>query len=580
MKKRSYLILYLLFIPVLLFAEWSSNPAQNFAVCDLAGSQAVPKIATSLNGDTYISWFSNEFGNYDVRLQRFDVYGNELWAHNGIIISNHPSMTWLTDWDMTVDETNHSVLTFQDIRNGGNNNIYAYRISPEGDFVWGADGLELSNTGAFDVSPKVTVTNAGNAVIAWQSDEVIIMQKISPEGNLLWGANGITISCADTYSWPQLLPVGLDDVVMKFFKDSGVPWAPTRHVYAQRFDANGTAVWSEDTIISIAGGISAWTQIFPFINDGNDGFFIAWHDDRDFNMLASVFIQHVDSEGITLYSDNGLEVSLMPNRNHFYPHLAFPTHSYDVYVYWNEMDGNQVQRGIYGQKISATGERLWSNNGMAFIELSSTNVYPIASRSSSSNSVVFYEEYLTTLNTQVKAMCIDADGNFVWEVEQVILSSVSSEKLHPDVNNFDNDQWIAVWEDRRFDNGDIFAQNIQITGELGPVSVGADDPESYNSESFALFGNYPNPFKLTTTIKFTTGNTEKNNVILIYNMKGQLVKKFKIQSPIELGTKFKINEVEWDGKAENGKSVQTGVYFSILEINNRIVDCHKLILLR
>ncbi|MCK4338645.1 MAG: T9SS type A sorting domain-containing protein [Candidatus Cloacimonetes bacterium] len=577
MKKKCYLILLLLLIPILLFAEWSSNPAQNFAVCDLTGSQAIPKIATSSTGDTYISWFSNETGNYDVRLQRFDVQGNELWVHNGILISDHPSMSWLTDWDMTVDNANHAILTFQDIRNLGNNNIYAYRISPDGDFVWGNDGLDLTNSTAFDVSPKVTVTNTGNAVFAWQADEVIIMQKISPEGNLLWGDNGITLTCADTYSWPQLLPAGTDDVIMKFFEDSGLFPMTTRHVYAQRFDANCNVVWSEDTIISNAGGISAWTQIFPFISDGNDGFFIAWHDDRDNNMLADIFIQHVDSNGNTLWTANGVEVSTMPNRNHFYPQLVYPLNRGDVYVFWNEMDSDQNLRGIYGQKMSETGDRLWTGYGKVFIEICSTDYYPFAARSSDTDAVVFYDEYLDALNSNIKAMRIAPDGSYVWTEQHIMLSSVSSEKLHFDVNNFANDQWIAVWEDRRNDNGDIYAQNIQITGELGPVSVGVDDPESYNSESFALFGNYPNPFnpdKIGTTIRyFLPRYTEVK--IQIYNIKGQLVKNCKVEN-----TKSGVNNIIWNGEDDSGKPVANGIYFYSLKVGNKVIDTKKCLIIR
>ena len=37
-------------------------------------------------------------------LQKFDVYGNELWAEGGLLISDHTQDTWLTDWDMTVDQ--------------------------------------------------------------------------------------------------------------------------------------------------------------------------------------------------------------------------------------------------------------------------------------------------------------------------------------------------------------------------------------------------------------------------------------------------------------------------------------------
>ncbi len=568
----------------LLFGQWSSDPAVNFAVSDLTGSQVIPKIGTNIAGDSYIGWFSSETGNYDVRLQRFDSQGYEMWAHNGILISDHTSMSWLTDWDMVVDAENHAILTFQDIRNAGNNNIYAYRISPDGDFIWGDDGIELSNSTAFDVSPKVTVTGAGDAVIAWSSDgNVIIMHKISPEGDLLWGDNGITLSCENDYTWPQLIPVGTDDVIMKFFEDIGAFPMTTRHVYAQRFDVNGNAVWSEDTIISNAGGISLWTTLFPMVPDRNEGFFIAWHDDRDFNNLASIFIQHVDVDGNTLFTENGVEVSTMPNRNHFYPQVAYPLYSEDVFVYWNEMDGYQNLRGIYGQKLNMAGERLWSDHGMTFIEISDTDIFPIRARGTDSDVVVFYEEFPNALDSHVKAMRIDIDGAYVWDSEHITLSSVSSQKLHPDVNRLNLDQWIAVWEDTRNDGGDIYAQNVNLDGTLGPQVIGVEDDLHPEAAGFNLY-NYPNPFNPETTISFTTENTEKNTELVIYNLKGQKVKTIdvatRISTPLQPSPSYGVASrmtqasgntytVSWNGTDDSGKPVSSGIYFYKLESGNK-----------
>jgi len=369
MKKYFTLLLFGFGICIYSFGQWPSDPMENLVLSNATGEQAIPKVATSINGITYVAWYSNTSGNYDVMLQKLDVYGNKLWEENGIIVSDHPAMTWLTDWDMTVDQTDHAILTFQDIRNG-DNDVFAYRISPDGDFVWGADGIEMSTGAAFDVSPKVCITNDNNACFAWQADDVVILQKISPDGNKLWGENGITLSGTNTYSWPQLLAVGDDDVILKYFEDSGNFPALTRLAFAQRFDDDGNPVWNNDAIISNAGGITAWTQVLPFINDGNDGFFMAWDDDRDNNMLASTYIQHISVDGELLLGTNGTEVSTMTNRNHFYPFVVMPEGSEDVFVFWNEQDGDQNNRGIYGQKISATGDRVWTDNGKSIIEIS------------------------------------------------------------------------------------------------------------------------------------------------------------------------------------------------------------------
>jgi hypothetical protein len=473
MKKYLLFLLLLLpgIIPLNLAAQWSNNPAVNNVICNSSGEQAIPKIATCPNGDSYIGYFSSEGGNYNIRLQRLDALGNIQWAANGILISNHPQETWLTDWDMTCDAANHAILAFNDIRMGGTN-VVVYRISPSGSFVWGNDGILLSNTTAFNAAPKVISTNAGNIVVAWQADDVIIMQKLNAAGALQWGPAGITLTSANTLSWPQLMPVGTDDFILKYFDDSGPGWSPTRHVFARRYGPAGTPVWSAPATISNAGGISAWTQIFPFINDGSDGFYIAWHDDRDNNQRASTFVQHVSSTGALLFPANGVEASLNASMNHYYPQLALPPGSSDVFVYWNEMNGNQDNWGIFGQKINASGTLQWGNNGMTFIPVTTTNVYPYEARNSPTDMVLIYEEYANTIAGKIKAMRISATGSFLWSPAQKEICSVISEKVHPVVNEFANNQWIAAWEDNRNTDKDIYAQNIQLDGTLGPAFSG------------------------------------------------------------------------------------------------------------
>lgn len=470
--KKLMTFLLIAFLPIAGFSQWSDNPAVNNRITDLAGEQVISKLAICPNGDVYIGYFSLESGNYNVRLQRLDHEGNVLWANNGILVSNNPSMTWLTDWDMTADNENHAILTWQDIRSGGNNNTVAYRISPDGDFVWGASGIMLSNSTAFDVSPKVTVTASNNAVFAWQSDNVIIRQKISPDGVKQWGANGITISGINRFSWPQLMPVGDDDVIMKYFEDSGPVNAPTRHVLAQRFTSDGSGVWTAPAVVSNAGGISAWTQIFPFINDGNDGFYIAWHDDRDFNNQSSSFVQHVDANGTPTMTANGVEVSTNSSMHHFYPQLSKPANDPHIYVFWNEVNILQNQYGIYAQKVSDAGDLKWTESGKSILPVTTHALLPQKGLQHNDDLILIYEDYFNGVETSLKALRIDASGNFVWPGQTVFICSVQSSKVHLDVSAYDQNQWVLSWEDDRISsNKDIYAQNLLPSGEIGPAAL-------------------------------------------------------------------------------------------------------------
>jgi len=461
---------FMLVFPMFTIAQWSTDPSVNNPINTAPGEQAIPKIATCPNGDSYIGFFSSEGGNYNVRLQRLDAQGNTLWANNGILISNHLQMSWLTDWDMTADLANHAILTFQDIRNGGNNNVVAYRISPAGDFIWGDDGIALSNSTAFNAAPKVCVTATGNAVFAWQADDVTIIQKVSPAGSLMWGTSGITLSGSNEYTWPQLLPVGTDEVILKYFQDSGTFPGITRNIYAQKYNSSGSPVWTSPVAITNAGGITAWTQVLPFVNDGSDGFFIAWHDQRyGAGSPPKIYVQHINSSGQAVFATNGVEVSgssyMLTDA-----FLALPPGSSDIYVFYNEIEPMfQNQWGISGQKISSAGAKLWGNNGISVVPVSSTTRYVVDASASPTDMVVFYEEYVGSVNILLKATRLNTSGGFMWTPEIVNISTVVSEKVHTTVNDFAGNQWILSWEDNRnAGDRDIYAQNIQLDGTLGP----------------------------------------------------------------------------------------------------------------
>ncbi|MCK4340056.1 MAG: T9SS type A sorting domain-containing protein, partial [Candidatus Cloacimonetes bacterium] len=103
--------------------------------------------------------------------------------------------------------------------------------------------------------------------------------------------------------------------------------------------------------------------------------------------------------------------------------------------------------------------------------------------------------------------------------------------------------------------------------------VAIDEEQKVPSPEILIY-NYPNPFSGSTTISFFNTKTTKGTKIKIYNVKGQLVKEFKIQN-----SKLEINKFEWDGKDESGKELPNGIYLYQLNYADQVIT-KKLILLR
>lgn len=84
---------------------------------------------------------------------------------------------------------------------------------------------------------------------------------------------------------------------------------------------------------------------------------------------------------------------------------------------------------------------------------------------------------------------------------------------------------------------------------------------------------YPNPFRISTTIKFTHTFAAQEH-IEIYNLKGQLVRTLDIKKGAG-----NISSVLWQGEDETGKKLTSGIYLLRLS-NGENNSTHKLMLLK
>lgn len=120
------------------------------------------------------------------------------------------------------------------------------------------------------------------------------------------------------------------------------------------------------------------------------------------------------------------------------------------------------------------------------------------------------------------------------------------------------------------ESGDINQQNQNF------INVVAEDASGNTSEILINFNisengyvlepmNFPNPFEDEVVIQFEYAAPEDNNVtILIYDLEGRIVK--TISEDITIG----LNEINWDGKDNQGKSLSTGTYLYRIVMNGNV----------
>ena len=124
---------------------------------------------------------------------------------------------------------------------------------------------------------------------------------------------------------------------------------------------------------------------------------------------------------------------------------------------------------------------------------------------------------------------------------------------------------------------DIHGMEVQWPGMMVLLRYENDDPVSVDDSGeqpvFELTGSYPNPFNMSTTIRYSLHEQARVRC-RIYSLSGQLVRTLvdDIQSA---GTR----ETMWDGTDENGAAISTGMYLYNITAGGRM-STGKLLLIK
>ncbi len=127
--------------------------------------------------------------------------------------------------------------------------------------------------------------------------------------------------------------------------------------------------------------------------------------------------------------------------------------------------------------------------------------------------------------------------------------------------------------------------NSQFDCELKEGFIAVTPTTTENHEiplTFSLSGNYPNPFNPITTITFQLPADCKQAELTIFNLKGQIIRSFPLNSPAyeAFGNKTQnLNSLTWDGYDDHNNPVASGIYLYQLK-TERWVQVRKMMLLK
>jgi hypothetical protein len=460
-------------------AQWSSNPATNLGIAVQPGDQAVPKIAANGDGSTWMAWFDNRAGSYAVYAQRLDAQGNATFAPGGLLVSANPQSTSLVGWDISEDGAGGCVLVFTDTRSGPDLDVYAYRIDATGSFLWGPNGVTLSNNADGESNPEVALLSDGSFAFTWGRQPTpgpgaIHVQRLDPLGNPLFAADGLQIVGAGTEKpgFSSIVAADNGGWIVGWVRDIST-FASPRHLYAQKFDAAGNQLWNGGSplIVYDFNSLSIGYQ-FQVLSDEFGGAVFGWHRSTTAGNF-DVLIQHLDYNGVEYYAHNGLNVCTTAATIELDPALAFIPSTGDTYVVFDKRNTGQSMWSLSVQRVQQAGQLPWGGDGIDLMPLDATqkSILRCLPFGDGALAFCFWQPSAASQNMDVVGFRLDRNGASLWSPAPLLVSTAPSTKLR--VAACVDGSGIArlIWGDNRNAGGaDMYAQNVNCEGTLGNTS--------------------------------------------------------------------------------------------------------------
>jgi hypothetical protein len=432
--------------------------ANGVLVCSSFGAQDMPVVVPDGAGGSIIIWRDDRTVNTDIYAQRVDAAGNLLWMDTGMPVCTAPNNQ--TAPQAVPDGAGGAIIAWQDFRSGSTTDIYAQRIDSNGFSQWTLNGIAVCTGKLSLVLGQMISDGAGGVIITWHDrrnfTNDVFAQRIDPDGAVMWTANGVVVSA---YLDQQQKPCLASDGA----GGAIIAWMDGRDdpndIYAQRVNASGTAMWTADGVV-VCNATS--TQMSPrIIPDGAGGAIVCWDDFRN-NPFFGIYAQRLSPLGTRLWAAFGVTIS-----SAMYDQMVcriVSVGSGEAVIMWaDERSGTNVD--IYAQKVDTTGAVAWTANGVVVCDADGDQ-FPFQHISNGTGGVLatWQDERAGTDDIDIYAQRIDQDGLSLWSSNGVVICNATANQTTPALATDGYTGAHIAWMDMRSGAARVYVQRVDGAG--------------------------------------------------------------------------------------------------------------------
>ena len=395
------------------------------------------------------------------------------------------------------------------------------------------------------MSPYPVTLSTNEIAVAWNDNNgKIDYQKISAAGVAAWASPKIfSGNSTHTVSRGQLIAGTNGKFNMVYQDQFSFPFYT--HLFEQKFDNDGNALWSSAVQISTLA--TASYRYYDVLAE-NDTTYVGYYGNPSGSNRFDAYVQRINPDGGLPYGTNGsgFAPGFSGNNDPYEQtiYIAKKPGAWNVWAVCTITNSLQTASGVYIQKYdAASGLNQYGDEAHQVFPINQKLISLAFSQLSlCDNSPVF----LTTSNNN-KLAAVKINENNASTAFVTALGSSNNSKFRYGFTNFNKGQAVAVWQEDKGSGNMPYAQNIKCDGSTGSVLSSLSDNSI--AETLSIKNVYPNPVlnNFTATI---TSSLQTSVHIYITDVNGNVMK--QLQQNLQKGD----NQV-----SINVSNIKAGSYF-------------------
>ncbi|UCF04173.1 MAG: T9SS type A sorting domain-containing protein [bacterium] len=330
---------------------------------------------------------------------------------------------------------------------------------------WVEDGTVVAAYDYYQGEQHIIPDGTGGVFIAWTdhrngAHDEVYAQRFDADGNALWTPGGVDVTqaLAVDQEAPQIVPVGDGGVIIIYENNNMLDF----NITAQRLDADGNILWpmAGHTICAATGD-----QEYPVaVSDGSGGAVVAWRDERDGNM--DVYVQRIDSSGAVQWAANGVAICTAADTQSDIVLVSDGNHG--AIMTWTDHRAG-TESDIYTQRVNQYGATTWSANGVPVCTATDYQYTPQIIPDGGGGAIITWMDYRSGGATDIYAQRVDPGGWMQWAANGEAICTAMNAQDYPQLVPDGAGGAIIAWEDYRgtmIVHWNVYAQRVDLDGNV------------------------------------------------------------------------------------------------------------------